>query len=164
MQKLALVFILLTLAACSEFPLVYKIDIEQGNIIEQEAVDELIPGLTKSQVRFILGTPMNIDTFNQERWDYLYSISSGGGKHRQERMSLYFVDGRLEYFQGDFIPSSVNSDEQAAGEEGMTEQANSIEAEAVIQSIDDAGDEKESDDGIIQIRIEDDEGNQPRVN
>jgi hypothetical protein len=81
-------------------------------------------------------------------------------------MSLYFVDDRLEYFQGDFIPSSVNSDEQAAGEEGMTEQVNSIEAEAVIQSVDDAGagDEEESDDGILQIRIKDDEGNQQRVN
>ena len=57
MQKLALVFLLLTITACSEFPWVYKIDIEQGNIIEQEAVDQLIPGLTKNQVRFILGSP-----------------------------------------------------------------------------------------------------------
>jgi outer membrane protein assembly factor BamE len=166
MQKLALVFILLAVAACSEFPLVYKIDIEQGNIIEQEAVDELIPGLTKSQVRFILGTPMNIDTFNQERWDYLYSISSSGGKHRHERLSLYFVDDRLEYFQGDFIPSGANPDEQAASEEVMIEPANSIEAETIIQSVDDAGagDAEESDDGILQIRIEDNEGDQQRVN
>ena len=167
MQKLALVFLLLTIMACSEFPLVYKIDIEQGNIIEQEAVDQLIPGLTKSQVRFILGTPINIDTFNQQRWDYIYSMSRGGGGHRQERLSLYFVDDRLEYFQGDFIPTGVIDDEQATEEGIIKEQEKpaEAEAEAIIQSVDDAGagDMEEIEDGILQIRIQDDEGTEQRV-
>ncbi|MFB1036860.1 MAG: outer membrane protein assembly factor BamE [Sinobacterium sp.] len=167
MQKLALIFLLLTITACSEFPLVYKIDIEQGNIIEQEAVDQLIPGLTKSQVRFILGTPINIDTFNQQRWDYIYSMSRGGGGHRQERLSLYFVDDRLEYFQGDFIPTGVIDDEQATEEGIIKEQEKpaEAEAEAIIQSVDDAGagDMEEIEDGILQIRIQDDEGTEQRV-
>ena len=169
MQKLALVFLLLTITACSEFPWVYKIDIEQGNIIEQEAVDQLIPGLTKNQVRFILGTPINIDTFNQQRWDYIYSMSRGGGESRQERLSLYFVDDRLEYFQGDFIPSSAMDDKQPAEEEIIEEQEKPAEAEAeaetIIQSVDEAaaGDMEETEDGILQIRIQDDEGNQQRV-
>jgi outer membrane protein assembly factor BamE len=182
MQKLALVFLLLTITACSEFPLVYKIDIEQGNIIEQEAVDQLIPGLTKSQVRFILGTPINIDTFNQQRWDYIYSMSRGGGGHRQERLSLYFVDDRLEYFQGDFIPTGAMDDKQATEEEKNAEQTTEAqaveegiieeqekpaeaEAEAIIQSVDDAGagDMEEIEDGILQIRIQDDEGTEQRV-
>lgn len=167
MQKLALIFFLLTITACSEFPLVYKIDIEQGNIIEQEAVDQLIPGLTKSQVRFILGTPINIDTFNQQRWDYIYSMSRGGGGHRQERLSLYFVDDRLEYFQGDFIPTGVIDDEQATEEGIIKEQEKpaEAEAEAIIQNVDDAGagDMEEIEDGILQIRIQDDEGTEQRV-
>lgn len=182
MQKLALVFLLLTITACSEFPFVYKIDIEQGNIIEQEAVDQLIPGLTKSQVRFILGTPINIDTFNQERWDYIYSMSRGGGGHRQERLSLYFVDDRLEYFQGDFIPSGAMNDEQATEEEVIVEEKNEVQpieeetieeqekpteaqAEAIIQSVDDdaAGNVDETEDGILQIRIQDEEGTVQRV-
>jgi outer membrane protein assembly factor BamE len=196
MQKLALVFLLLTITACSEFPWVYKIDIEQGNIIEQEAVDQLIPGLTKNQVRFILGTPINIDTFNQQRWDYVYSMSRGGGGHRQERLSLYFVDDRLEYFQGDFIPSGAMDDEPAPEEEIIEEQTTEVqtieteiieeqtaevqtveeeiieeqveveaEAEAIIQSVGDAaaGDMEKTEDGILQIRIQDEEGTEPRV-
>jgi outer membrane protein assembly factor BamE len=194
MQKLALVFLLLTITACSEFPWVYKIDIEQGNIIEQEAVDQLIPGLTKNQVRFILGSPINIDTFNQQRWDYVYSMSRGGGGHRQERLSLYFVDDRLEYFQGDFIPSGAMDEEPAPEEEIIVEQTTEAqtietetieeqtaevqtveediieeqveaEAEAIIQSVDDAaaGDMEETEDGILQIRIQDEEGTEQRV-
>ena len=172
MQKLALVFLLLTITACSEFPLVYKVDIEQGNIIEQEAVDQLIPGLTKSQVRFILGTPINIDTFNQQRWDYIYSMSRGGGGHKQERLSLYFIDDRLEYFQGDFIPTGAMNDEQAteaqAVEEGIIEEQEKpveAEAEAIIPSVDDAGagDMEEIEDGILQIRIQDDEDTEQHV-
>jgi outer membrane protein assembly factor BamE len=197
MQKLALVFLLLTITACSEFPWVYKIDIEQGNIIEQEAVDQLIPGLTKNQVRFILGSPINIDTFNQQRWDYVYSMSRGGSGHRQERLSLYFVDDRLEYFQGDFIPSGAMDDEPAPEEETIVEQTTEVQtleteiieeqtaevqtveaeiieeqekqveadAEAIIQSVDDAaaGDMEEIEDGILQIRIQDEEGTEQRV-
>jgi outer membrane protein assembly factor BamE len=160
MHKLALVFLLLTITACSEFPWVYKIDIEQGNIIEQEAVDQLIPGLTKDQVRFILGSPINIDTFNQQRWDYIYSMSRGGGGHRQERLSLYFVGDRLEYFQGDFIPSDAMEDEQAAEEDIIEEQQKQAKAELLDQNVDQtaSGDMANTQDGIVQIRIEDEAG------
>ena len=167
MHKLALVFLLLTTAACSEFPFVYKIDIEQGNIIEQEAVDQLIPGLSKDQVRFILGSPINIDTFNQQRWDYIYSMSRGGGGHRQERLSLYFVDDRLEYFQGDFIPSDAMEDEQATEEEIIEEQVKQTEAkaEAIVQNVDEAAsaDMPETEDGILQIRIPDEVSSEQRI-
>ena len=62
------------LGACSfvGFPGVYKIDVEQGNIVDQEMADQLKPGMSRRQVRFILGTPLVEDTFNQDRWDYLY--------------------------------------------------------------------------------------------
>jgi outer membrane protein assembly factor BamE len=164
MHKLALVFLLLTTTACSEFPFVYKIDIEQGNIIEQEAIDQLIPGLTKDQVRFILGSPINIDTFNQQRWDYIYSISRGGGGHRQERLSLYFTDNRLAYFQGDFIPSGAMDDEQAVDQDRIQEQDKQIETEteSINQNINDFTENTsaQAEDGIEQILIQDETTNE----
>ena len=104
---MALVFSSL-LTACAEFPGVYKIDVEQGNIITQEMVDQLRPGMTKRQVRFVLGSPMIEDTFNQHRWDYVYTILRKGKNRDEERISVFFdASDRLEYFTGDFLPSGV---------------------------------------------------------
>jgi outer membrane protein assembly factor BamE len=84
------------LIGCAEFPGVYKIDIEQGNVITQEMIDQLRPDMTKRQVRFIMGAPLVKDTFNQERWDYIHSISRRGNKRDQINLSLFFEDeGRL---------------------------------------------------------------------
>ena len=77
------------LAGCA-FPGVYRIDIPQGNVITQEMVDQLRPGLNKRQVTFILGTPLIRDTFDQDRWDYLYSYQPGGGERVQERITVFF--------------------------------------------------------------------------
>lgn len=101
---------LLLLAGCGNvssfrFPGVYRIDIPQGNIITQEMVDQLRPGLTKRQVNFILGTPLIRDTFDQDRWDYLYSYQPGGGERMQERLSVFFEEGVLVRFSGDFTQS-----------------------------------------------------------
>lgn len=87
------------------FPGVYRIDIPQGNIITQEMVDQLRPGLTKRQVNFILGTPLVKDTFDQDRWDYLYSFQPGGGERVQERITVYFEEDSLTHFTGDFTQS-----------------------------------------------------------
>ncbi len=65
------------------FPGVYKINVEQGNIVTQEMVDQLKPGMNRRQVRFILGTPLIEDTFNQNRWDYLYVKRNGMKVSRQ---------------------------------------------------------------------------------
>src|SRR5690606_17744119 len=63
----------LAIAGCS-FPGVYKIDIQQGNVVTQDMINQLRPGMTRRQVRFIMGNPMITDTFHPNRWDYLYSI------------------------------------------------------------------------------------------
>ncbi|MBU2710602.1 outer membrane protein assembly factor BamE [Zooshikella harenae] len=86
------------------FPGVYKIDIQQGNIITQDMVNQLRPGMTKQQVRFILGSPLLIDSFNQERWDYVYSFQPGGEGRSQETLSIFFKDDILTHFSGDFRP------------------------------------------------------------
>lgn len=87
------------------FPGVYRITIPQGNIITQDMVDQLRPGLSKRQVSYIMGTPLVRDTFNQDRWDYLYSIQPGGEERMQERLTLFFEDGELASFEGDFEQS-----------------------------------------------------------
>lgn len=91
-------------SACSEFPGVYKIDIPQGNVVTQEMIDQLRPGMTQSQVRYVMGTPLVTDTFSPNRWDYLYSFKPGNGERVQERVSLYFEDGKLTRLSGDFRP------------------------------------------------------------
>ena len=156
MKNLIAFVALLSLTACSEFPWVYKIDIEQGNIIEQEQVDQLIPGLTKSQVQFLLGSPLNIDTFNQERWDYIYSIAHAGGKRRQERLSLVFADDTLQSFTGDFIPSSAVTDDTATptveqNDDGVD--ANKA-ATTMQQATDNTNQEVMASDDVVEITLE----------
>jgi len=88
-----------------DFPGVYKIGIAQGNIITQEMVDQLRPGMTKRQVIFVMGTPLVRDPYNQDRWDYIYSFQPGGGVRGQERISVFFIDDELVSFTGDFLPT-----------------------------------------------------------
>ncbi len=90
------------------FPGVYRISVPQGNIITQEMVDQLRPGLTKRQVTFILGTPLIRDTFDQDRWDYLYSYQPGGGERVQEKLTVYFENDALVRLDGDFAQTPEN--------------------------------------------------------
>ena len=105
---------LLALAGCS-FPGVYKIDIQQGNVVTQDMIDQLRPGMTRRQVRFIMGNPLLTDTFHTNRWDYLYSLQPGGGERQQERVSLIFNESdQLVSLSGDFMPG-VSRDEAILG-------------------------------------------------
>ncbi len=106
-------FIVITLslsslfAGCSGFgfPGVYRIDVEQGNIITQDMVDQLKPGMTRRQVRFILGTPLVEDSFNRSRWDYIYTLRNGFDTLEQQRLSVYFDGDALSHFSGNFRPA-----------------------------------------------------------
>lgn len=76
----------LSLAGC-----VYKVDILQGNHLDPEAIDQIEVGMTRSQVRFILGTPMVKDPFHADRWDYVYYFKKGGSdKPVRDRLIVYF--------------------------------------------------------------------------
>ena len=101
------------LAACSSdpivnrLPFVYRIDIQQGNVINQEMVDKLRLGMNKRQAQFILGAPMLIDPFHANRWDYFYFYkpgTDGKGEATQERISLFFDDDRLVEITGTLHP------------------------------------------------------------
>jgi outer membrane protein assembly factor BamE len=98
----------LTLAGCGSpdrIPFAHRIDVQQGNVIAQEQVDQLKPGMSKRQVRFTLGTPMIADVFNQDRWDYVYRMEPGKGEIEQHSITLFFVDDALTNIEGDFRPN-----------------------------------------------------------
>lgn len=85
LNSLLAVAALLLLSACNnigsmDFPGVYKISIPQGNIITQEMVDQLRPGMTKRQVIFVMGTPLIRDPYHQDRWDYVYNFQPADRK------------------------------------------------------------------------------------
>jgi outer membrane protein assembly factor BamE len=88
--------------------LVHRMDIQQGNMITQDMVNKLKPGMTKDQVRYIMGTPPIVDAFNLERWDYVY-MYKGGRQDEDEaerrRVSLYFKDNKLAKLEGNYRPT-----------------------------------------------------------
>jgi outer membrane protein assembly factor BamE len=72
---------------------VYRINIQQGNFLDQAAVDTVKTGMTRSQVRYLLGTPMVADSFNKERWDYIYYLKKGRTHHVDSRRVTVYFDG-----------------------------------------------------------------------
>lgn len=107
------------LAGCAEVPKVvheYRIDIQQGNVITQEMVSQLKPGLTYEQVRFILGSPVLTDVFHKDRWDYAYRLRKGAdGSVESRRFSVFFEGGKLARVAGDVV--AIEGDPTAGGEE-----------------------------------------------
>jgi outer membrane protein assembly factor BamE len=93
-----------TLAGC-----IYQPDIHQGNIVSQEMVDQIRPGMNKRQITFIMGTPLLKDPFHDNRWDYIYSNQPGGEDRTQKRISLFFRNEELSGVQGDFKPGTLPS-------------------------------------------------------
>lgn len=81
----------------------FKIDVRQGNYVSQDMVAQLKPGQTKDQVRFILGTPLIVDAFHSDRWDYVYRFQPGRGEVEQRRLIVYFQDNRLVRVGGDVV-------------------------------------------------------------
>ncbi|MEO7762259.1 MAG: outer membrane protein assembly factor BamE [Casimicrobiaceae bacterium] len=104
----ALVAVMLPLAGCSWIPSwgVYKIDINQGNFITQDAVEKLKAGQTKSQVKILLGTPLVADAFHTNRWDYVYRFESAGRLRDEHKLSVLFENDKLVKWTRDEMPIS----------------------------------------------------------
>lgn len=102
-------FLLPFLAACSTTAQVtsifspYRIDVRQGNFVTQEMVAQLKPGLTRDQVRFILGSPLVADIFHADRWDYVYRYQAGRGEIQQRHLAVFFQDNKLARVAGDVV-------------------------------------------------------------
>jgi len=92
-----------------KLPFVYRMTIQQGNIVTDEMVDRLEPGMTKSQVRFLLGTPMLTDLFHTNRWDYTYTIRRGHAPMEMTRLTLFFKEDNLVEVRGDLRPDPARA-------------------------------------------------------
>ncbi|MEL0162001.1 MAG: outer membrane protein assembly factor BamE [Halieaceae bacterium] len=116
--------LLLTLASCGNnfgFPGVYKINVEQGNVVTEEMVEQLRPGLNRRQVRYIMGTPLIEDSFHSDRWDYRYLLRNGNQTIAETQLTLWFEDDELVRAEGPDAPdwgqSQSESDEDADASE-----------------------------------------------
>ncbi|GAB6141294.1 hypothetical protein JCM14076_20230 [Methylosoma difficile] len=87
-------------------PGIYRIDIQQGNIVDQAMVDQLRPHMSKRQVLFIMGSPMLKEPFSEKRWDYLYYNKASGKDLEQKKLYLFFENDQVVGIQGDFKPGS----------------------------------------------------------
>ena len=112
LRQLAIAALVLLVAACGWMPTLpmlspYKMDIQQGNIVTQEMVAKLQPGMTRSQVRFALGTPLVADMFHADRWDYVYRLEKGGRMVEERKLVAVFSGDKLLRIEGDVIPAAA---------------------------------------------------------
>jgi len=102
--------VVLPVTGCQHVPMLpsltpHKIDIRQGNQVTQDMVAKLKPGMTRSQVRFALGTPLLVDPFRNDRWDYVFHFSRAGAPPEQRRIAVFFAGDKLVHVQGDVEPA-----------------------------------------------------------
>jgi outer membrane protein assembly factor BamE len=83
--------LLLTMTGCS----IYKVDIQQGNVIDPKKLEQLKIGMNKKQVVFLIGNPLLTDPFHNNRWDYIHAIKPGGEKLSRKVLTLYFEGNKL---------------------------------------------------------------------
>lgn len=86
--------LILTLSGCSWLE-GYRPPVQQGNVVDAQTLARIKPGMTESQVRFLLGDPMLVDPFNPNRWDYTYYDLPSFGKDKTKRLTLYFSNKKL---------------------------------------------------------------------
>ena len=86
----------------------YEVEIVQGNVVTAEQVAMLRPGLSREQVRELLGTPLLTDMFHAGRWDYVFTVHRQGIADQRRRLAVFFQDGRLDRFEGDEMPGEAD--------------------------------------------------------
>jgi len=102
------------LTGCSYLPAFpYRIDIQQGNVVTEEMIIKLKTGMTRSQVRFVLGSPLITDAFHHNRWDYIYRFAPKGQLMEEKRLTVFFENDRLVKIDGDFpVPATFAESEE----------------------------------------------------
>ncbi|MBI2226507.1 MAG: outer membrane protein assembly factor BamE, partial [Betaproteobacteria bacterium] len=111
MRQFLTLLTVLALAGCKQAPELpavispYKIDIQQGNVVSQAMVSKLKAGMTRAQVRFALGSPLIVDMFHTDRWDYVYMYQKQGKEPQRHRITIIFEDDRLLRIEGDVVPA-----------------------------------------------------------
>ena len=106
MSRAPLLALPVFLAACGALN-PYRMEIQQGNYVTQEMVAQLRPGLTRDQVRFVMGTPLLSDIFHEERWDYVFVRQRANSQDvEQRRIAVFFEDGKLKRVDGDIVAAA----------------------------------------------------------
>ena len=100
----------------------YRPDVQQGNFVSQEMIEQVKVGQTREQIMFILGTPLLQDVFHKDRWDYPFYLARGNGELTTSRVTLYFKDDKLERFDGGNLPSEREYIARIAGPSLVKEQ------------------------------------------
>jgi|TARA_B100001093_G_scaffold230655_1_gene221200 outer membrane protein assembly factor BamE len=99
-KALTLIMTSLLLANCS-IPRIFQVVVSQGNLVDQEMLDKLEIGMTESQVKFVMGTPLISDTFYPERWDYFTSVTQGESSYTNQKITLFFENNQLIRWEGE---------------------------------------------------------------
>ena len=100
LKVITLLLSVLLLSSCS-IPRIFQVVISQGNLVDQEMLDKLEIGMTESQVKFVMGTPLISDTFYPNRWDYFTSVTQGENTYTNQKITLYFKDNKLVSWKGE---------------------------------------------------------------
>ena len=104
--RLIALIVLIPLSSCG---VLYKLDVQQGNLFNKEQVETLKPGMSKRQVLLVMGSPSIISPFDQDRWDYVSSIRRGRGDMETKDLILYFENESLARIEGDYFPEDPQS-------------------------------------------------------
>jgi outer membrane protein assembly factor BamE len=136
MKYLYLTVLALCVGGCSmpqikvpdlKIPRVYKLSVQQGNVITQEMVDRLDPGMTRNQVEFVMGRPVLEDPFDDDQWVYLYTLEVPDVFIQAFKMVLIFEEDTLVSITGDYVPTTAEekaqNEAQEAAEQGAEEAA-----------------------------------------
>lgn len=109
MSRFTIVLLALSLAGCN---IVYKQNVQQGNVLDDDDVDQLETGMTKRQVMVLLGSPAVQSPFHSDRWDYVNSFAPRGGKAERRTLTVKFENDRVADFHGSYLEQA-----RIAGEE-----------------------------------------------
>ncbi len=99
----------------------YKVDVQQGNFVSSEMLSRLKPGMTKEQVRFVLGTPLLTDMFHASRWDYIFRLQKPNGALTTNRVTVFFRDNLVDRIVNDDLPDEAQYLSNIAGDKVPTE-------------------------------------------
>ena len=128
--------LVLLLAGCQYVPMLpglspHKIDIQQGNYVTQDMVDKLKPGMSRSQVRFALGTPLVVDPFHADRWDYVYVSHKRGRLMDKRLIVVVFQDDKLVRLEGEGAAAATPGATRGAAEQARAGAATPADAPPV---------------------------------
>ena len=132
MKYLYLTALALSVGGCSmpqikvpdlKIPRVYKLSVQQGNVITQEMVDRLEPGMTRNQVEYVMGRPVLQDPFDDDQWVYLYTLEVPDLFVQAFKMVLIFEDDTLVSITGDYVPTTAEEKAQKEAEEKAQQDA-----------------------------------------